>query len=62
MTTSSGCEHNWSMFILIHTKVHNRLSYRWLKKLVYMLSSWTRSQRNQRLIRSTSNITTRIHS
>ncbi|RWW16754.1 hypothetical protein GW17_00019344 [Ensete ventricosum] len=35
-TTSSGCERNWSTFALIHTKVRNRLSYRRLKKLVYV--------------------------
>jgi hypothetical protein len=29
--SSSGCERNWSIFALIHTKVCNRLSY----KLVY---------------------------
>ncbi|RWW87707.1 hypothetical protein BHE74_00003458, partial [Ensete ventricosum] len=35
-TTSSGCERNWSTFVLIHTKVRNRLSYRRLEKLVYI--------------------------
>ncbi|RRT31713.1 hypothetical protein B296_00058577 [Ensete ventricosum] len=35
-TTSSGCERNWSTFILIHTKVRNRLSYKRLEKLVYV--------------------------
>uniref|UniRef100_A0A804HMZ5 HAT C-terminal dimerisation domain-containing protein n=1 Tax=Musa acuminata subsp. malaccensis TaxID=214687 RepID=A0A804HMZ5_MUSAM len=35
-TTSSGCERNWSTFALIHTKVHNKLSYRRLEKLVYV--------------------------
>ncbi|RWW38029.1 hypothetical protein BHE74_00056771 [Ensete ventricosum] len=34
--TSSGYERNWSTFALIHTKVHNRLSYRLLEKLVYV--------------------------
>ena len=36
MITSSGYEYNWSMFALIHTKVYNKLSYRWLEKLVYI--------------------------
>jgi hypothetical protein len=31
---SSGCEHNWSTFALIHTKVRNKLSYKKLHKLV----------------------------
>jgi hypothetical protein len=34
--SSSGCEKNWSTFALIHTKVHNRLSYKKLRKLVYV--------------------------
>ncbi|RWV91308.1 hypothetical protein GW17_00046411 [Ensete ventricosum] len=33
---SSSCERNWSTFVLIHTKICNRLSYKWLKKLVYV--------------------------
>ncbi|RZS14051.1 hypothetical protein BHM03_00045706 [Ensete ventricosum] len=33
---SSGCECNWSTFTLIHMKVHNRLSYRRLEKLIYV--------------------------
>lgn len=36
MTTFSGCECNWSTFRLIHMKVHNRLSYRWLEKQAYV--------------------------
>ncbi|RWV85416.1 hypothetical protein BHE74_00058480 [Ensete ventricosum] len=36
MTKSSSCKHNWSTFTLIHTKVHNKLPYRQLKKLVYI--------------------------
>jgi hypothetical protein len=34
--SSSECEKNWSTFALIHTKVHNRLSYKKLHKLVYV--------------------------
>jgi hypothetical protein len=34
--SSSRCERNWSTFALIHTKVHNRLSYKKLHKLVYV--------------------------
>jgi hypothetical protein len=31
-----GCERNWSIFAFIHTKVHNRLTYEKLHKLVYV--------------------------
>ncbi|RWW07078.1 hypothetical protein GW17_00029552 [Ensete ventricosum] len=34
-TTFGGCGRNWSTFTLIHIKVHNRLSYRWLEKQAY---------------------------
>jgi Cdc6-like AAA superfamily ATPase len=34
--SSSGCERNWSTFALIHTKVHNNLSFMKLHKLVYV--------------------------
>jgi hypothetical protein len=33
---SIGCKRNWSIFALIHTKVHNNLSYKKLHKLVYV--------------------------
>jgi hypothetical protein len=34
--SSSGCEHNWSTFALLHTKVRNRLTHKKLNKLVYV--------------------------
>ncbi|XP_039811946.1 uncharacterized protein LOC120674915 [Panicum virgatum] len=34
--SSSGCERNWSTFVLLHTNVHNRLSHKKLNKLVYV--------------------------
>ncbi|RZR92324.1 hypothetical protein BHM03_00020603 [Ensete ventricosum] len=34
--TTSDCKRNWSTFVLIHMKVCNRLSYRRLKKLIYV--------------------------
>jgi hypothetical protein len=34
--SSSRSERNWSTFALIHTKVHNKLSYKKLHKLVYV--------------------------
>jgi hypothetical protein len=34
--SSSSYERNWSTFALIHTKVHNKLSYKKLHKLVYV--------------------------
>jgi hypothetical protein len=34
--SSSGCERNWSIFALLHTKVHNRLTHKKLNKLVYV--------------------------
>ena len=34
--SSSGCERNWSTFVLLHTKVRNRLSHKKLNKLVYV--------------------------
>jgi hypothetical protein len=34
--SSSRCERNWSIFALIHTKVHNKLSYKKLHKFVYV--------------------------
>jgi hypothetical protein len=34
--SSSGCEHNWSTFSLLHTKVRNRLTRKKLNKLVYV--------------------------
>jgi hypothetical protein len=34
--STTGCERNWSTFAFIHTKVHNRLTYEKLHKLVYV--------------------------
>jgi hypothetical protein len=34
--SATGCERNWSTFAFIHTKVHNRLTYEKLHKLVYV--------------------------
>jgi hypothetical protein len=34
--SSSECKCNWSTFVLIHTKVRNKLSYKKLHKLVYV--------------------------
>jgi hypothetical protein len=34
--SSSGCEWNWSTFVLLHTKVRNRLTHKKLNKLVYV--------------------------
>jgi hypothetical protein len=34
--STSGCERNLSTFALIHTKMHNKLSYKKLHKLVYV--------------------------
>jgi hypothetical protein len=34
--SATGCEQNWSTFAFIYTKVHNRLTYEKLHKLVYV--------------------------
>lgn len=34
--SSSGCERNWSMFALVHTKLRNHLGYEKLDRLVYV--------------------------
>jgi hypothetical protein len=34
--STTGCEQNWFTFAFIHTKVHNRLTYEKLHKLVYV--------------------------
>jgi hypothetical protein len=34
--SSSGCEHNWSTFALVHIKVRNQMSHKKLHKLVYV--------------------------
>ncbi|RWW06529.1 hypothetical protein GW17_00030133, partial [Ensete ventricosum] len=42
-TTTSGRKCNWLTFELVHTKVRNRLSYRWFEKLVYVhYNMWLR--------------------
>jgi hypothetical protein len=33
---ATGCDRNWSTFVFIHTKVHNRLTYEKLHKLLYV--------------------------
>jgi hypothetical protein len=43
--SSSGCERNWSTFVLLHTKVHNRLTHKKLNKLVYVnYNLWLRHE------------------
>jgi hypothetical protein len=34
--SATGCKRNWSTFAFIHTKIHNRLTYEKLHKLVYV--------------------------
>ena len=34
--SSSGCERNWSTWLLIHTKLRNRLAMKKFHKLVYV--------------------------
>lgn len=34
--TSAGYEFNWSIFVLIYIKIHIKLSYRWLEKLIHV--------------------------
>ncbi|MQM19159.1 hypothetical protein Taro_052160 [Colocasia esculenta] len=36
ISSSSGCERNWNMFALIHTKVRSQLSHKRLDSLVYV--------------------------
>ena len=36
MISSSGCERNWSTFVLIHNKQRNRLTQKYLNDLVYI--------------------------
>jgi hypothetical protein len=34
--SSSGCQHNWSTFTFIHTKLHNKLGYLKLHELLFV--------------------------
>ncbi len=39
MCSTSSCEHNWSSYSFVHSKVRNRLSSNWAKDLVYIYTN-----------------------
>ncbi|XP_039113715.1 uncharacterized protein LOC120249272 [Dioscorea cayenensis subsp. rotundata] len=50
--SSSGCEHNWSLFERIHTKRRNKLEHQRLNDLVYVTYNLRLRQRHQHKKRS----------
>ena len=54
----SGCERNWSMWLLIHTKLCNRLAMKKLHKLVFVHYNMQLRVRNLTYQRDQDDITT----